>query len=56
MWVVASKGFMARSYYWGWYQINSPTPFETVPEAVFLIVSVIRIVAVSECLEVAVPF
>ena len=44
---------MARFYYW--YQINFATPFEYVPKAIFLIVSVIHIAAVGECLETIDP-
>lgn len=49
----SSNGFMARFYYW--YQISFATPFETVLEAIFPIVSVIHIVAVGECLETIDP-
>ena len=44
---------MPRFYYW--YQIKLATPFEIVPEAIFLVVSVIHIVAVGECLATIDP-
>lgn len=44
---------MVRFYYW--YQIDSTAPFTIVPKAIFLIVSVIHIVAISEYLGTVIP-